>query len=109
MVGAVIGSNQIDNVITNLAISLRNVMRQMSNLSLAVNGQGNGLTYLESIGYASAANAANPGGISDAQYALNMIGYLNTMAAVYYGTAAQTPAFNFDQELSQMWAGQVSG
>lgn len=107
-VGSSIGSDQISNVITSLSVNLRNIMQQISNLNTAVNGQGAGLAYLESIGYTSTANPANPGSISDAQYALNMIAYLNTMAEVYYGTTAQTPAFNFDQELSQMWAGQIS-
>jgi hypothetical protein len=82
------------------------VCREISNLDLSVNGQGQGLAYLESIGYSGSPNAANPGGISDAQYAQNMIGYLHTVAAVYFGAAAQTPAFNFDQELSQIWSGQ---
>lgn len=106
-VGAAIGSSQVDNIITALAVRLRDVMRQVSNLSLAVNGQGAGLAYLESIGYSGTANPANPGGISDAQYALNMISYLNTVAGVYFGTATQGTAFSFDQELSQVWGGQV--
>jgi hypothetical protein len=105
-VGAATSNGQVNNAITGLAVSLRNLMRQVYNLNLSVNGQGAGLAYLEGIGYGSAANPANPGSISDAQYALNMIGYLNTVAAVYFGTAAQTPAFNFDSELSQVWAGQ---
>ena len=96
----------INNQISGYAAQLRNIMYLISNLNKQVNGQGNGLAMVEAIGYSSAANASNPGGISDAQYALNMIGYLNTMAAIYYGTAAQSPAFNFDNELSQMWAGQ---
>jgi hypothetical protein len=107
MVGSIIGSGQVNNVITSLAVNLRDVMRQIYNLNLAVNGQAAGLAYLESIGYGSAANPANPGGISDAAYALNMIGYLNTVAAVYFGTATQASEFSFDSELSQMWAGQI--
>lgn len=106
-VGATIGSGQVDNIITSLAVGMRDVMRQVYNLNLAVNGQGAGLAYLESIGYSGTANPANPGGISDAQYALNTISYLNTVADVYFGTAAQTPAYNFDQQLSEVWAGQI--
>jgi hypothetical protein len=106
--GASIGSSQVDNVITSLAVNLRNIMRQISNLNLAVSGQGAGLAYLTSIGYGSDANPANPGAVSDAQYALNIIGYLNTVAAVYFGTAAQATGFDFDQELSQVWAGQIA-
>lgn len=106
-VGSVIGSSQIDNVITSLAVNLRNIMQQIHNLNLSVNGQGQGLAYLQSLGYSNASNPANPGGVSDAALALSMIGYLTTVAGVYYGTATQTPAFSFDQELSQIWAGRV--
>jgi hypothetical protein len=106
-VGAVIGSSQVDNIITALAVRLRDTARQIYNLNLAVNGQGAGLAYLESIGYGSASNPANPGSVSDAALALSMIGYLNTVASVYFGSAAQTPAYDFDQQLSEVWAGQV--
>lgn len=106
-VGASIGSNQMNNIITSLAVQLRDVCRQISNLSLSVNGQAQGLAYLQSIGYSNAPNAANPGGVSDAALAQNTISYLNTIAAVYFGTATQSTTFNFDQQLSQVWAGQV--
>ena len=106
-VGAVIGSGQVDNIITALAVRMRDVMRQVANLNLAVNGQGTGLAYLESIGYSSTANPANPGGVSDAQLAQNVISYLNTVAGVYFGTATQASEFDFDQQLSEVWAGQI--
>jgi hypothetical protein len=106
-VGTAIGSGQVDNIITALAVNLRDVMRRISNLNLAVNGQGAGLAYLQSIGYSSTANPANPGGVSDAALALSMISYLNTVAGVYFGTATQGTQFSFDQELSQVWGGQV--
>lgn len=108
MVGAVIGSAQIDNTITALAVGLRDISQQIINLSLLVNGQGDGEAYLESIGYSNDANPANPGGVSDAAWALALIGYLNTVAEVYFGTAAQPSSFNFNQELSQVWAGQIA-
>ena len=107
-VGSNIGSGQMDNILTSLSVNLRNIMRQISNLSLSVNGQASGLAYLESIGYSGTANPANPGGVSDATLALNMISFLNTIAGVYFGTATQATDFNFDQELSQLWAGQVT-
>lgn len=106
-IGATIGSSQMDNIITSLAVHLRDIMQDIANTNLAVNGQGSGLTYLQSIGYSNAANPANPGGVSDAALALSMISYLNTISGVYYGTATQTPAFNFNNALSQVWAGQV--
>ena len=106
-VGAAVGSDQVSNIITVLAVNMRNVMQQVANLDLAVNGQGAGLAYLESIGYSGTANPANPGGVSDAQYAQNMISYLNTVAGLYFGTATQGTAFSFNQALSQMWASRV--
>lgn len=106
-VGSTIGYTQMDNIITGLAVNLRNVMRQISNLNLSVNGQGQGLAYLESIGYPNVSNPANPGGVSDAQLALNIISYLNTVAGVYFGTATQGTQFDFDQQLSEVWGGQV--
>lgn len=96
----------INQSITSLSVQLRELTHQMQNLSTSVNGQGNGLAYLESIGFGSAANPANPGGVSDAQLALNMISYLNTVQGVVNGTASQATDFNFNQELSQCWGGQ---
>ncbi len=106
-VGSTIGSSQMDNMITSFAIALRDACRKISNLSLSVNGQGQGLAYLQSIGYSGTPDAKNPGGVSDAQLALNVISYLNTVAGVYFGTATQATTFNFDQQLSEVWAGQV--
>jgi hypothetical protein len=93
----------INGSITSCATTLRDACQAIKNLSTQVNGQANGLAYLESIEYSSAANPNNPNGISDAQLALNVIAYLNTVAGVYFGTATQGTAFNFDQELSQAW------
>jgi hypothetical protein len=106
-VGAAIGSDQVNNIITALAVNLRDVCRHISNLNLAVNGQGAGLAYLQSVGYSNASNPANPGSVSDAALALSVISYLNTVAGVYFGTATQGTTFNFDQQLSEVWAGQV--
>lgn len=106
-VGAAIGSGQVDNLITALAVQMRNVMTEISRLSKNVNGQGNGLAFLESIGYSGTANPDNPGGISDAQLAQNTISYLNTMSAVYFGAATQGTTFDFDQQLSAVWGGRV--
>lgn len=96
-VGQQISYSQIDIQLTSLSIALRNLMQQIANLSLYVNGQDNGLTLLEGIGYDA----------TDAQTALNMISYLNTIAQIYLGTATQATEFNFDQELSQLWAASL--
>jgi hypothetical protein len=95
-VGNQASSGSVNNAITSLSVQMRGVMQAVSDLSTFVNGQGTGLATLESLGYDS----------TDAQTALNMISYLNTVAGVYFGTASQATEFNFNQELSQMWAGQ---
>lgn len=95
-VGAPITSDQISRQITDLAVQARKVMQAIVNLSVNVNGQGDGAAFLEAAGY----NA------DDAATAQNAISYLNTVAGVYFGTAAQPTEFNFNQQLSQYWAGQ---
>lgn len=104
-VGNQASSSTVDIALTDYSVQLRDLMQDISNLSVWVNGQGNGLAFLEGLGYSNAANPNNPGGVSDAQLALNMISYLNTVAGVYYGTATQATTFDFNQELSQLWAG----
>lgn len=106
-VGATIGKDQVNNMITAFAVNLRDISQQIVNLSLSVNGQGAGLAYLEGLGFDNT-NSDNPGGTSDAAWALAVIGYLNTVAEVYFGTASQASEFDFNQELSQVWAGQVA-
>lgn len=95
-VGQQPSSNDINMQLTALAIQMRKVMQSAADLSTYVNGQGNGQATLQALGYSAA----------DATSALSMISYLNTVASVYFGTAAQATAFNFNQELSQLWAGQ---
>ncbi len=107
-VGATIGSDQMNNMITSASVHLRDVMQVISNLNLSVNGQGAGLAYLQSIGYSNVSNPANPGSVSDAALALSTISYLNTVAALYFGTATQATTFNFHNQLSSVWAGQVN-
>lgn len=106
MVGGQTGTGTVDNALTNLSVGMRNLMQSIVNLNTWVNGQGNGLQMLENLGYSNAPNPQNPGGVGDAQQALNMISYLNTVAGVYFGTAVQGSEFDFNNELSQLWAGQ---
>jgi hypothetical protein len=75
--------------------AIRNLQEQYQNVASLV-----------AIGYGSAANPANPGGVSDAQLALNMINYLNTVAGVYRGTATQGTTFDFSNATCGLWAGQ---
>jgi hypothetical protein len=95
-VGIPLAAATVNAQISNVALAMRGVMEQVSHLSKNVNGQGNGLAVLEAAGFTA----------PDAATALAAISYLETVAAVYFGTAAQTPAFSFDQELSQWWGGQ---
>ncbi len=111
-VGAQGSSGTVSAALTNLAVGMRNLMQSITNLNTWINGQANGLAYLEELGFSSASNPDNPGSISDAQFALNLLAYLNTMSGVYYGTVQQggsggtgASMFNFNQELSQLWAG----
>ena len=105
-VGQATGSGQVDISLINLAVGMRDLMQNVVNLSTWINGQGNGLAYLEELGYSSTPDPSNPGSVSDAQMALNLIAYLNTVAAVYFGTATQGTTFNFNNELSQLWNGR---
>jgi hypothetical protein len=105
-VGQTSNSGQVDIDLINYSVSLRDLMQNIVNLSTWVNGQGNGLAYLEQLGYSSTADEENPGGVSDAQMALNYIAYLNTVAGVYYGTATQATDFDFNNAMSPLWNGR---
>lgn len=105
-VGQASGSPTVDTNLINFAVQMRDLMQGITNLSTWINGQGNGLAYLEQLGYSSTPDASNPGSVSDAQMALNLIAYLNTVAGVYYGSATQGTTFNFNNELSQLWNGR---
>jgi hypothetical protein len=105
-VGQASSSSTVDTSLINLAVGMRDLMNAVVNLSTWINGQADGLAFLEQLGYSSASNPDNPGSISDAQMALNLIAYLNTVAGVYYGTATQSTTFNFNNELSQLWNGR---
>jgi hypothetical protein len=76
------------------AIGLRNAAQQALELYALTTSIGAG--GLEAIGFAS----------GDATSFVTAVNYLQTVAAVYYGTAAQTPEFNFDSALAATRAGQ---
>jgi hypothetical protein len=95
-VGNQLSKSSVDASITNLSVGMRNLMQAVQDLSLNVNGQATGLATLEALDYTT----------DDATQALAAISYLNTVAGVYFGTATQGTDFNFNQELSQYWAGQ---
>lgn len=102
-VGDTINEATMNQNLSSLAVQLRNLMWQIQNLSLGINGQGSGLAVLEALGYDS----------GDAATALELIAYMNTVAGVYYGSTQAggsggtgAVAFNYNQALSQLWVGQ---
>lgn len=107
-VGAAIGSSQIDNILTNLAVNFRNLAQQAANLSIEINGQGTGLAVLQSLGYSNTPNPANPGGISDAAWALQLVNYFSNVSGVWFGTATQAAAFSYNNASAPLWAGQIT-
>jgi hypothetical protein len=113
-VGAQSNKQDIDQTLTDLAVAFRNLCQRSVNLSTEVNGQGDGLTVLVSLGYSDTPNPGNPGGQSDAAWALQALAYLNTVAGVYYGTVQQggqngtgAATFDFHNALSLLWAGNT--
>jgi hypothetical protein len=103
-------NSTINNSLTSPALQMRNLMQAVANLNSQVNGNGEGLAYLESIGYSSVPNPANPNSISDAQYAQTCIAYLNQPAGVYMGTVQSGGSggtgaiqFNIDAALAFLW------
>lgn len=107
---------QIDQSLQDLAVGLRTLGNKATNMMTMLNAQGDVQAALEAVGYSADPNPENQGGISDAALAALFVGYMSTLAGVYYGrvqqggnTADGTGAalFNFDQAFSPLWGGQV--
>lgn len=103
-VGSQPTSQNIDQSLTKLALALRQVCRQIQNLSTEVNYNNAGSANLQAWGYSPA----------DAATALTLIGYMTTISGVYLGTVQQGGSggtgailFNFENALSQLWGGTV--
>lgn len=86
----------LNNQLTQFAVALRDACQDIINLNVQINGQNTGAATLEAAGFDSA----------DATSYLAMLAYMNTVAGVYFGTAAQATDFNFNQELAQVCVGQ---
>ena len=78
----------------NIAITLRNSCQQSADFFEGINALGT--SGLQGIGFTS----------GDATAFFNACNYMQTVSAVYYGTAAQTPAFSFDSALAAARGGQ---
>jgi hypothetical protein len=89
----------VNSQLTALALTLRNNFAAITNLFTCINelGGDTGLTAgLEAIGFSA----------GDAATASTLLGYMNTIAGVYSGTATQPTDFNFANALSLLWGGQ---
>lgn len=102
-VGNALTQVSLNQNLSQLAVQVRDLMQQLQNLSVGINGQGNGTAVLEAAGYSA----------GDAAIVLQFVGYMNTVAGVYYGTVQQggsggtgASLFNFNQALAPLWAGQ---
>lgn len=93
-VGAPANTGAINTVLAQLSVNLRNAMDAIRVQNAYISGLG--LTGLEAAGFSAA----------DAASVLQMMGFMNNVAAVYYGTGTQATASNFDAALSVMWGGQ---
>lgn len=112
-VGMQATKESMDQALSSLAVQARNLMQAIGNLNTTVNGQAAGLAYLESIGYSSTPDQGNPGAVTDAQYAQEVISYLSQLSGVYFGTVQSGGSggsgailFNLNNALAPMWAGQ---
>jgi hypothetical protein len=94
-VGIALTSSTVDQAIYNYTTQLRNLMQNILNLSIDINGGGNGTAVLEAAGYDS----------TDAATALGVIGILSNMSSLYFGTSTLPSEYNFNNELSSYWAG----
>jgi hypothetical protein len=98
----------VSQILTDLTVGLRDLNQQAVTLNGWINGQGNGLAYLQQLGFASEANTENPGSQSDAEYALQVVDYLGTVSGVFFGTANQPSNFNFASAFAPLCAGKIA-
>lgn len=93
-VGFQFDQDRANNLLGSLSVQLRDLMVAISSYHQRVTGLGHAGQV--ALGFTDA----------DATELQLRADYLYTMAAVYYGTAGQTPPFNFDDALSGPRAGR---
>lgn len=114
-VGGQGNTGTVDSSLTNLAVGVRELMEDVTNLSTWVQQQGNSNLQqgLINLGYSTAPSTLNPGGVSDAALASNLLGYMTTLSGIYFGTVQQggtggtnATTFNFNNALGYLWGGR---
>lgn len=91
-----VNASYLNAALGQLATGLRNACQAIEPFWALVN----------SLGTAGLEAAPVSMSVADATAFFSAANYLQTMAAVYYGTAAQSPAFNFDSALAVARGGQ---
>jgi hypothetical protein len=106
-VGQPITQAWIDGQLSGLTKRLADLVTDSEKFLTLVLSNG-GLQLLAQAGYSNSlqtSNPNNPGGMTDAAYALSLIDYMSTMVGVANGTATQATEFNFMQALSVLTGG----
>lgn len=93
-VGNQASSAAVNQSLTTLALDLRGVCQSIRDFQTYVVTMGQ--SGLETLGFSAA----------DAASVVSMASYLNTVSGVYFGTATQASQFDFDNQLSGLWAAQ---
>jgi hypothetical protein len=89
----------INQSLSSLAIQMRNLMQQVKQFDQKISALG--ATGLENIG--GTGQGFNP---ADAASVIQLAGFLNKNAGVYFGTDTQATASNFDAALTVVWGDQ---
>jgi len=87
-------TESINNQLTSYSVALRTLCQNISNLNQYVGNMGT--AGLELAGYDAA----------DAASVINFAAILNTVPAVFFGTATQATQYNFSNALAPLYAGQ---
>lgn len=117
-VGTQTSKGAVDQSLTDLAVTLRNLAQKAANMETMLNAAASGdvIAALAAIGYSTTPDPTkpNPGGLSDAAYAAQFLGYMSTMSGIYYGQVQQggtdgtgATLFDFNTALAPLWGGQL--
>lgn len=92
-VGNQASESGLNATLGQVAVNIRNDLRQALNLFEYVNSIGT--AGLQALGFSPA----------DATAYFNTLNYLQTVAQVFFGTASQSPAFDFDNAVCEVYGG----